>query len=162
MRARAFVCPITVQASPSVEARLGVALIDVILAVAAGETRQAEASEHVDSIHAGAAVEARTEGDNRKTANLPLCANCHLLTERVELPVGAVVGVDLTVDAAESRRTGAGVAVNKIGAVGTILARVTLALIDVLLTPRTPEARQTRARETIDAVTAQTAVATRI
>lgn len=83
-------------------------------------------------------------------------------TERVALPVGAVVGVDLTVDAAESGRAGAGVAVNKVGAVGTVLARVTLALIDVLLTPRTPEARQTRARETIDAVTAQTAVATRI
>lgn len=85
-----------------------------------------------------------------------------MLSELVELPVGAVVGVDLTVDAAESGRAGAGVAVNKIGAVGTVLARVTLALVDVLLTPRTPEARQTRARETVDAVTAQTAVAARI
>lgn len=66
MRARAFVRPVTVQASPSVEARLGVALIDVILAVAAGEARQAEASEHVDSIHASAAIEAGAEGENGK------------------------------------------------------------------------------------------------
>lgn len=66
MRARAFVSPVTVQASSSVEARLRVALIDVILAVAASETRQAEASEHVDSINAGAAVEAGAEGANGK------------------------------------------------------------------------------------------------
>lgn len=85
-----------------------------------------------------------------------------MLSEPVELPVGAVVGIDLTVDAAESGRAGAGVAVNKIGAVGTVLARVTLALIDVLLTPRTPEARETRARETVDAVTAETTVTARI
>lgn len=66
MGARAFVRPVTVQASPSVEARLGVTLIDVILAVAASEARQAEASEHVDSIHTGAAIEARAEEENGK------------------------------------------------------------------------------------------------
>lgn len=66
MRARALVRPVTVQASPTVEARLGVALVDVILAVAAGEAGQAEASEDVDSVHAGAAVEARAEGGNGK------------------------------------------------------------------------------------------------
>lgn len=64
MRARALVRPVAVQASPTVEARLGVALVDVILAVAAGEARQAEACEHVDSVNAGAAVEARAEGAN--------------------------------------------------------------------------------------------------
>lgn len=66
MRARAFVRPVTVQASPSVEAGLGVALIDVILAVAASEAGQAEASEHVDSIHTSAAIEARAEGKDGK------------------------------------------------------------------------------------------------
>lgn len=90
---------------------------------------------------------------------LAICANYKLLSESVELPVSAVIGVDLTVDAAESGRAGAGVAVNKIGAVGTVLARVTLTLVDVLLTPRTPKSWQTCARETVDAVTAQTAVA---
>lgn len=67
MRARAFVRPVTVQASPSVEAWLGVALIDVILAVAAGEARQAEASEHVDSIYASSAIEARAEEESGKS-----------------------------------------------------------------------------------------------
>lgn len=66
MRARALVSPVTVQASPTVETRLGVTLVDVILAVAAGEAGQAEASEDVDSVHAGAAVEARAEGGNGK------------------------------------------------------------------------------------------------
>lgn len=85
-----------------------------------------------------------------------------MLTEPCGLPVGAVVGVDLAVDAAEARRAGAGVAVYEVGAVGAVLARVALALVDVLLAPRTPEARQTRAGEAVDAVAAQTAVAARI
>lgn len=83
-------------------------------------------------------------------------------TEPGRLPVGAVVGVDLAVDAAEARWAGAGVAVHEVGAVGTVLARVTLALVDVLLAPRAPEARQTRAGETVDAVAAKTAIAARI
>lgn len=75
-----------------------------------------------------------------------------------ELPVSAVVGVDLTVDAAKARWAGAGVAVYKIGAVGAILARIAFTLVDVLLTSSTTKARQTRARESVDAITAQTAI----
>lgn len=39
MRTGAFVRPVTVKTRASVEARFGVTLIDVILAVAAGESR---------------------------------------------------------------------------------------------------------------------------
>lgn len=59
VRARALVRPVTVEASSSIEARLGITLIDVILAVAASESRETLAGEGVDSIHAGASVEAR-------------------------------------------------------------------------------------------------------
>lgn len=58
-----------------------------------------------------------------------------------ELPVCAVVGVDLTVDATEARRAGAGVAVDTIGAVGTVLAGVTLTLVYVLLASATAKPR---------------------
>lgn len=73
MRASALVRPVTVQASPAVEARLRVALVDVILAVAAGETGQAETSEDVDSVHAGATVEARAEAGNGEI-NIKTCS----------------------------------------------------------------------------------------
>lgn len=80
----------------------------------------------------------------------------------VGVPVSAVVGVDLTVDAAKARWAGAGVAVYKIGAVGAILARIAFTLVDVLLTSSTTKARQTRARESVDAIAAQTAITARI
>lgn len=57
----ALICPITVKTRAAVEAGLGVTLVDVVLAVAAGEPRQAEAGEGVDAIHTGAAVEAGAE-----------------------------------------------------------------------------------------------------
>lgn len=81
-----------------------------------------------------------------------------LIFDQGELPVGAVVGVDLAVDAAEARRAGAGVAVDAVGAVGPVPAGVAVALIDVLLTPAAAEAGQAGARETVDAVPAQTTV----
>lgn len=58
MRTGALVCPVTVQTGASIEARSGVALIDVILTVAAGESGQTQAGEGIYSIHAGAAIEA--------------------------------------------------------------------------------------------------------
>lgn len=75
-----------------------------------------------------------------------------------ELPVCAVVGVDLTVDATEARRTGAGVAVHTIRAVGSVSAGVALALVYVLLASAATKPRQTGTRETVDAVVAQATV----
>lgn len=75
-----------------------------------------------------------------------------------ELPVRAVVGVDLTVDAAETGRAGARVAVHTIRAVGPVSAGVALTLINVLLTPAASKPRQTGAGETVDAIPAQTAI----
>lgn len=75
-----------------------------------------------------------------------------------ELPVGAVVSVDLTVYATEARRAGASVAVDTIGAVGTIPTGITLTLIYVLLTSAATKPRQTGASETVDAITAQTTI----
>lgn len=75
-----------------------------------------------------------------------------------ELPVRAVVGVDLAVDATEARRAGAGVAVDTIGAVGAVPAGVTLTLVYVLLASAAAKPRQTGAREAVDAVAAQTTI----
>lgn len=61
MRTRALVGPITVKTCASIEAGLGVTLVDIILAVAASESRQTEASERIDSIHTGATIETRAE-----------------------------------------------------------------------------------------------------
>lgn len=60
-RTGALVRPVTVKTRAAVEAGLGVTLVDVVLAVAAGEARQAETGEGVDAVHAGAAVEAGAE-----------------------------------------------------------------------------------------------------
>lgn len=64
-RTGALVCPVTVKTRAAVEAGLGVTLVDVVLAVAAGEARQAETGEGVDAIHTGAAVEAGAEIDKK-------------------------------------------------------------------------------------------------
>ena len=74
------------------------------------------------------------------------------------VPVSAVVGVHLTVDATEAGRTGAGVAVDTIRAVGSISAGVALALVYVLLTSAATEPRQTGTCESVDAIAAQTTV----
>lgn len=132
MRTGALVCAVTVQAGPPVEARLGVTLVDVILAVAAGEPRQTQAGERIDAVHTGAPVKAGA--------------------------VGAVVGVDLTVDAAEARPAGAGVAVHTISAVCPVPTGVTLTLVYVLLTSAATKPGQTGAGERVDTVAAQTSV----
>lgn len=60
----ALVCSVTVEARAAIEAGLGVTLVDVILAVAAGESRQAETGEGVDAVHTGAPVEAGAEASH--------------------------------------------------------------------------------------------------
>lgn len=59
MGAGALVRPVTVKTSSSIEAWFGVTLVDVILAVAAGESRETQTGERIDSIHASATIEAR-------------------------------------------------------------------------------------------------------
>lgn len=61
MRTGAFICPITVKASTSIETWFGVTLIDIILAVAASESRQTQAGEGIYSIYTGTTIEARAE-----------------------------------------------------------------------------------------------------
>lgn len=61
---RALVRPVAVLAGAPVEAGLGVALVDVVLAVAAREAGRAEAGERVDAIHAGPTVEAGAGNTN--------------------------------------------------------------------------------------------------
>lgn len=60
-RTGALICSIAVKTCATIEAGLGVTLVDVILAVAASESRQTETGEGVDAIHTGATVEARAE-----------------------------------------------------------------------------------------------------
>ena len=60
----ALVGAIAVQAGPSVEAGSGVTLVDVMLAVAAGEARRTQAGEGVDAVHTRTPVEA---GATRET-----------------------------------------------------------------------------------------------
>lgn len=59
MRAGTLVGAVAVQTGATVEAGLGVTLVDVVLAVAAGEAWQTQAGEGIDAIHAGATIEAR-------------------------------------------------------------------------------------------------------
>lgn len=54
----ALVRPIAVLTRAAIQARLGVALVNVMLAVAACEARRTDAGEGVDAIHAGPIVEA--------------------------------------------------------------------------------------------------------
>lgn len=60
-RTGALICSVTVKTCATIEAGLGVTLVDVILAVAASESRQTETGEGVDAVHTGATVEARAK-----------------------------------------------------------------------------------------------------
>lgn len=62
VRAGASVVAVAVVAGAAVVAGLGVALVDVVLAVAARESRRAQTREGVDAVHAGATVEAGAAG----------------------------------------------------------------------------------------------------
>lgn len=75
------------------------------------------------------------------------------------VPLGAVRGVVFTVDSTKARGAGAGVAADAVGAVASVLARVALALVDVLLALRPPEAGQAGAQEAVHLVPAEASVA---
>lgn len=70
MRTSAFVRPITVKTSSSIETWFGVTLINIILAVAASESRQTQTGERIDSIHTRATVEARAKQKQEKMVTL--------------------------------------------------------------------------------------------
>lgn len=75
------------------------------------------------------------------------------------VPLSAVGSVIFTMDSTEARRAGTGVAVDTVGAVGSVLTWVALTLIDVFLTLRSPEAGQAAAQEATHLVFAETSVA---
>lgn len=75
------------------------------------------------------------------------------------VPLSAVRSVIFTMDSAEASRAGTGVAVDAVGAVGSVLTRVALALVDVFLALRSPEAGQAGAQEAVHLVFAETSVA---
>lgn len=75
------------------------------------------------------------------------------------VPLSAVRCVIFTVDPTEARRTGAGVTVDTVCAVGVVLAWVALALVDVFFTLGAPEARQAGAQEAVHLVRAEASVA---
>lgn len=62
VQAGAFVSAVAVVARAAVLAGFGIALVDVVLAVVARESRRAQAREGVDAIHARAAIEAGAAG----------------------------------------------------------------------------------------------------
>lgn len=62
-------------------------------------------------------------------------------------------------DAAEAGWAGARVAVHTVGAVGAVFARVALALVDVLLTRRSPEARRAGTQEAVHLVITEASIA---
>lgn len=62
----------------------------------------------------------------------------------------------------EAHRAGARVAVHTVGAVGTVSAGITGALVDVLLTEGTLEAGQAVAEGRVDAIGAGTPIVTRV
>lgn len=68
------------------------------------------------------------------------------------VPLCAVGSVVFTVDSAEAGRAGTCVAVDKVSAVGAVLAGVALTLVDVLLALGAPEARQAGAQEAINLI----------
>lgn len=70
VRTGALVGPVAVEAGAPVEARFGVTLVDVMLAVAAGETRQTQAGEGIDAVHTGATVEAGTADTKANNENV--------------------------------------------------------------------------------------------
>lgn len=61
LRTSALVHPVAVLTRAPVQARLGVALVNVMLAVAAREAGWTDAGEGVDAIHAGPTIEAGAE-----------------------------------------------------------------------------------------------------
>lgn len=75
------------------------------------------------------------------------------------VPFCAVRSVIFTVDPTETGRAGASVAVDAVRAVGAVPTRVALALVDVLLTLWTPEARQAGAQEAVHFVLTKASIA---
>lgn len=74
------------------------------------------------------------------------------------VPLCAVGSVVFTVNSAEAGRAGTCVAVDKVSAVGAVLAGVALTLVDVLLALGAPEARQAGAQEAINLIRTQASV----
>lgn len=58
MRTGALIRPIAIKTSSSIEARLGVTLIYIKLAVASSESSETQASEWIDSIHTSTTIKA--------------------------------------------------------------------------------------------------------
>lgn len=75
------------------------------------------------------------------------------------VPLGAVRSVIFTVDSTEARRAGTGVAVDTVGAVGSVPTGVALALVDVLLALCAPKAGQAGTPEAVLLVLAEASVA---
>lgn len=75
------------------------------------------------------------------------------------VPLCAVRSVILTVDATEAWRAGAGVAVDTVGAVGSVLTRVALTLVDVLLALCSSKTGQAGAQEAVHLVLTEASVA---
>lgn len=67
MWAGALVSAVAVVAGAAVQAGSGVALVDVVLAVAPREARRTQTREGVDAVHTGATVEAGAAGKQSKT-----------------------------------------------------------------------------------------------
>lgn len=62
-------------------------------------------------------------------------------------------------DTTEARGTGTGVAVDTVGAVGVVLTRVTVTLVDVLLALGTTETRQAGTHKVVHLIFAEASVA---
>lgn len=75
------------------------------------------------------------------------------------VPLSAVGSVVFTVDSTEAGWAGTGVAVDTVGAVGSVLAWVALTLVDVLLTLCSPETGQAGAQEAIHLILTEASVA---
>lgn len=75
------------------------------------------------------------------------------------VPLSAVWSVIFTVDPTEASRTGTGVAVDTVSAVGSVLARVALTLINVLLALCAPKAGQAGTQEPMHLVFTEASVA---
>lgn len=76
------------------------------------------------------------------------------------VPLSAVRSVIFTVDPAEAGRASTGVAVDTVGAVGSVFAWVALALVDVLFALGAPKARHAGAQEAVHFVLAEASVTT--
>lgn len=73
MRTGALIRPITIKTSSSIEARLGITLIDIKLAIASSESSETQASEGIDSIHTSTTVEARATVVQKKRFFFQTC-----------------------------------------------------------------------------------------